>query len=169
MALKSVFKLRILIFMISFSIFGCQNAGGGDASAPDFSLSDLSGQVISLKQYRGKVVILDFWATWCMPCRVSIPELGRLHEKYQDKGLVILGISLDDHEQFSNEYLRTFRDNSEIKYKILRYNINVIRDYFGGGRVAIPTMFVIDRNGKIREKIVGFQPDVLKKSLIDIL
>jgi len=169
MCLNSVLKLRILIFMIFFSIFGCQNAGDGDVSAPDFSLSDLSGREISLKQYRGNVVILDFWATWCMPCRVSIPELGKLHEKYRDKGLVVLGISMDDREQFTNEHLRAFRDKFGITYKILRYNINVIRDYFGEGSIAIPTMFLIDRKGKIREKIVGFRPEVLKKSLIDLL
>jgi cytochrome c biogenesis protein CcmG/thiol:disulfide interchange protein DsbE len=169
MSLNSALKLRILIFMIFFSIFGCQNASDGDVSAPDFSLSDLSGRVISLKQYRGNVVILDFWATWCMPCRVSIPELGKLHEKYRDKGLVVLGISMDDREQFTNEHLRAFRDKFGITYKILRYNINVIRDYFGEGSIAIPTMFLIDRKGKIREKIVGFRPDVLNKSLIDLL
>jgi len=155
--------------MILLSIFGCQKASESDVSAPDFSLSDLSGRVISLNQYRGNVVILDFWATWCMPCRVSIPELGKLHEEYRDKGLVILGVSMDDHEQFSNDYLRAFRDKFGINYKILRYNIEVLRDYFGGGNIAIPTMFLIDRKGKIRQKIVGFRPDVLKKTLMDVL
>jgi cytochrome c biogenesis protein CcmG/thiol:disulfide interchange protein DsbE len=169
MSLNSAVKLRILIFMVFLSVIGCQNAVNGDVSAPDFSLSDLSGRLISLKQYRGNVVILDFWATWCMPCRVSIPELGKLHEKYRDKGVVVLGISMDDPEQFTNEYLREFRDKFGINYKILRYNIKVLRDYFGEGNIAIPTMFLIDRKGKIREKIVGFRPDVLNKSLIDLL
>jgi peroxiredoxin len=190
---NNLLGLRILIFIIFISVFGCQKADDGDVkapeaekpsteklvtgrdagniniSAPNFSLSDLSGRVISLKQYRGNVVILDFWATWCVPCRVSIPELGKLHEKYRDRGLVVLGISLDDHEQFPDEYLRAFRDKFGINYKILRYNLSVIKDYFGGGNIAIPTMFLIDRKGKIREKIVGFRPDVLNKSLIDLL
>jgi cytochrome c biogenesis protein CcmG/thiol:disulfide interchange protein DsbE len=190
---NNLLGLRILIFIIFISVFGCQKAddgdvkapeakktatqeivptrdtGDSDVNAPDFSLSDLSGRAISLKQYRGNVVILDFWATWCMPCRVSIPELGKLHEKYRDRGLVVLGISLDDHEQFPDEYLRAFRDKFGINYKILRYNISVIRDYFGGGNIAIPTMFLIDRKGRIREKIVGFRPDVLNKSLSDLL
>ena len=104
-----------------------------------------------------------------MPCRVSIPELGKLHEKYRDKGLVVLGISMDDPGQFTNEYLRAFKEKFGINYKILRYNTTVLRDYFGEGRIAIPTMFLIDRKGRIREKIVGFRPNVLKKSLIGLL
>lgn len=166
---KSVFQSKIVLFIILLFIFGCQNGGGGDVSAPNFSLSDLSGRQITLQQYRGKVVILDFWATWCMPCRVSIPELGKLHEKYQDKGLVVLGISVDNHEQFSNEYLRKFREEFGINYKILRYNIKVIQDYFGKGNISIPTMFLIDRKGRISEKIVGYRPEILKNSLIELL
>jgi peroxiredoxin len=62
-----------------------------------------------------------------------------------------------------------FKDKFGINYKILRYNISVLRDYFSGGNIAIPTMFLIDREGKIRQKIVGFRPDVLKQSLMDVL
>ena len=190
---NSLLRWGILIIVIWISIFGCQKAENSDVrapeaektsnekqvtnqdagivniSAPDFSLSDLSGRLISLEQYRGKVVILDFWATWCMPCRVSIPELGKLHEKYRDKGLVVLGISMDDQEQFTDAYLRDFKDKFGIKYKILRYNLSVLKDYFGEGNIAIPTMFLIDRRGTIREKIVGYRPDVLNKSLVELL
>ena len=169
MSHKSTLKLKMLIFVILLFVFGCQKGGDDDSIAPDFALLDLSGREITLKQYRGKVVVLDFWATWCMPCRVSIPELGRLHEKYLDKGLVVLGISLDNPDQFSNEYLRKFREEFGINYKILRYNTDVIRDYFGTGQVSIPTMYLIDRKGRISERIVGYRPEILKNLLIELL
>ena len=165
-------KLRswviILVTSFLFSV-GCQKEVDGNVKAPDFSLLDLSGQQTSLKEHRGKVVLLDFWATWCMPCRMTIPELGKLQEEYRDNGLVVLGISLDDPGQSTNEYLRAFKDKFGINYKILRYKTTVLRDYFGEERIAIPTMFLIDRKGRIREKIVGFRPNVLKKSLIGLL
>ena len=168
MTVKGAFKLRVVIFIIFLSVFGCQKGGDGDGIAPDFSLLDLSGRETTLQQYRGKVVVLDFWATWCMPCRVSIPELGGLHEKYRDKGLVVLGISLDNPDKFSNEYLRKFREEFGINYKILRYNTDVIRDYFGTGQVSIPTMYLIDRKGRIKERIVGYRPEILKDLLSEL-
>jgi peroxiredoxin len=148
---------------------GCEKDVDAGLTAPDFSLPDLSGQNTSLKQFQGQVVILDFWATWCFPCRMSIPELVKIQEKYRDKGLVILGISLDNPMRTTNKALMAFKNKFGINYRILRYDINVIRAYFGQSNPAIPTMFLIDRNGKIKSKIVGFRPDALKNSLANLL
>jgi thiol-disulfide isomerase/thioredoxin len=150
-------------------IVGCQKEVEAGPTAPDFSLKDLSGQTVTLEQYRGKVVLLDFWATWCPPCRMTIPMLIKLQDKYRDDGLVILGISIDDPQQITDKDLRYFIKMTKINYPILRYNQKVMKDYFEGERVSVPTMFVVDRNGKIRDMIVGYAPDPLKKSLAAVM
>jgi len=152
----------ISVFLFSF---GCQKEVAAGPKAPDFSLPDLSGKTVTLEQYRGSVVILDFWATWCPPCRASIPELVKLQDKYKDKGLVILGISTDDQRKVNNEYLRSFCEKFKINYRVLRYDYKVIEAYFGNQAPAIPTMYVIDREGQVRDKFVGFTPEDLQKSL----
>ena len=163
-------KIWILIsFFLFIVIVGCQKEVEAGPTAPDFSLKDLSGQTVTLEQYRGKVVLLDFWATWCPPCRMTIPLLIKLQEKYRDDGLVILGISIDDPQQITDKDLRYFIKMNKINYPVLRYNQKVMKDYFEGERVSIPTMFVVDRNGKIRDMIVGYAPDPLKKSLAAVM
>jgi thiol-disulfide isomerase/thioredoxin len=155
----------VLFAALSLCLCGCQGGGGSGPVAPDFTLQDLSGKMTSLSQFAGKVIILDFWATWCPPCRMSIPELVKLQERYAEKGLVVIGISLDDPLQFPNAYLNAFKEKFKINYQILRYNGGVIGDYFGSESPAIPTLFVIDRELKIRDKLVGFSPGALQRSL----
>ena len=155
-----------LIFLCFFILFaGCQQEVEAGPMAADFSLSDLSGKTVSLEQYRGKIVLLDFWATWCPPCRMTIPLLVDLQEKYRKKGLVILGISIDDPRQVKDKDLLYYKKVSKINYPVLRFNQKAMQDYFSGEQLAVPTMFVIDRNGRIKDKIVGFQPEALNKSL----
>jgi len=147
---------------------GCEKPVEAGPLAPDFSLPDISGQIISLEQYRGSVVLLDFWATWCGPCRMTIPLLTRLHEQYKDRGLVILGISMDDPRLIKDSDLVYYKKMAQIDYPLLRFNQKVIQDYFSSEQMAIPTMFVIDRNGRIRNRIVGFQPETLEKSVATV-
>jgi len=170
MYFKNKSKSWILFFFVLFMVIvGCQKEVEAGPTAPDFSLKDLSGQTVTLEQYRGKVVLLDFWATWCPPCRMTIPMLIKLQDKYRDDGLVILGISIDDPQQITDKDLRYFIKMNKINYPVLRYNQKVMKDYFEGERVSIPTMFVVDRNGKIRDMIVGYAPDPLKKSLAAVM
>jgi len=122
-------------------------------NAPDFTLPDLDGNSLTLSDFKGRVIILNFWATWCPPCRREIPDFVELYEKYKDEGLLIIGVNLDRGDsrsvkQFSKEY--------KINYPIVLGNVNVTQDY--GGVRAIPTTFVIDRKGNIKEKYVGYQP-----------
>jgi len=165
-------KTKVLtIFLLVFFLFnfGCQKEVEADPAAPGFSLSDLSGNMASLEQHRGSVVLLDFWATWCPPCRMSIPEMVKLHEKFGEMGLVIFGISMDDPQMVTDEQLRVFKEKVGINYSVLRVNRQVLQDYFGNEQISIPTMFVIDRDGKIRDKLVGFRPGALEKSVSEIL
>jgi cytochrome c biogenesis protein CcmG/thiol:disulfide interchange protein DsbE len=162
-------KWLVCAAIAALVVIGCQRSAESGPMAPEFALQDLSDQAVSLSDFRGKVVLLDFWATWCPPCRMSIPELVKLQDKYRDDGLEILGISLDDPQDELVRYLREFKEKYKINYRILRFNAKVMQDYFGMESPAIPTMFVIDRDGKIREKIVGFIPKALNRSLARLL
>ena len=137
--------------------------------APDFWLPDLTGRMLSLSDHRGQVVLLDFWATWCLPCRISIPEVVTLQEKYRDQGLSVLGVSLDDSAQASDAYLRVFAQKLKMNYPVLRYNRKVMQDYFPTESPPIPTMFVIDRDGRIRDKLVGFRPGAAERAIGPLL
>ena len=167
-------KCRSMIWtinLLAFSLFilACQKEVGAGPVAPDFSLKNLSSQRVTLKQYRGNIVILDFWATWCPPCRASIPELIKLQDKFKKKGLVILGISMDDPRRADNQYIQSFCEKFKVNYMVLRYNSNVLESYFGRQAPALPTMYVIDREGIVRDKHVGFSSDALQKSLERLL
>ena len=163
----TMFALAFLVFFLAF--YGCNREVGAGETAPDFSLEDLSGNMVSLKQYRGHIVLMDFWATWCPPCRKSIPELISLQNKYRDQKLVILGISMDNPEQVNNSSLLDFKEKTKINYSILRASLKVIQDYFGKERIAIPTMFVISREGEIADKHVGFVPEAVERSIKKLL
>ena len=121
--------------------------------APDFTLPDLEGNSLTLSDFKGRVIILNFWATWCPPCRREIPDFVELYEKYKDEGLVIIGVSLDRGDSRS---VKQFSKNYKINYPIVLGNVTVTQDY--GGVRAIPTTFIIDRKGNVKEKYVGYQP-----------
>jgi len=160
---------RGLILVALLLLWGCGGKDGKGEKAPDFHLQDLSGSVVSLRQFSGKTVIVDFWATWCPPCRMSIPELVDLQDRYREKGLVVIGISLDDPRQVNNRDLSVFKETNKINYAVVRGNEAVLRAYGGADGMAIPTMFVIDGQGRIVEKYVGFAPGRVEKSLKRIL
>jgi peroxiredoxin len=152
-----------------FFTTGCGKSKASDKKAPAFSLREITGETVSLDQYKGKIVLLDFWATWCPPCRESIPELIALQKKYREKGLVVLGISMDDPHSVSESDLASFKKHFKINYKILRASAKVVKDYFGKENISIPTMVFIDPEGKIVGKHVGFMPGAVEASLKKML
>ena len=121
--------------------------------APDFSLKTLKGNTINLSDFNGKVIIIDFWATSCPPCRAEIPHFIILYEKYRDEGFQMLGVVLDEDkasvEDFAKEY--------NINYPLLIPDKKVLKDY--GPIIYIPTTFVISSDGYIYKKYVGYQPE----------
>jgi peroxiredoxin len=117
--------------------------------APDFSLPELSGQNLSLSTYRGKVVLLDFWATWCDPCREEIPRFVELQSHYGDQGLQIIGISMDD----GPDPVRPFYQQFKMNYPVVMGNAKIGELY--GGVLGLPIAFVIGRDGHIYAKHVG--------------
>ena len=125
------------------------------ASAPDFTLQTVEGQEVTLSGLRGKVVLLDFWATWCGPCKESIPHLTQLYKNYQDKGFELIGMSMDKSGEV--EMVRRFVKSMDILYPIIMTPEDVARNYKITG---LPTTVLIDKEGKVREKIVGFNSTI---------
>ena len=128
--------------------------------APDFSLADLEGNTITLEQMRGKVVLLNFWGTWCGPCRKEIPDFINLMKKYNQDGLEIVGITLTSGPP---ENIREFADKWGINYKLLTdvkgnetQTVTALYGQATGKRITgIPTTFIIDREGVIQKRYVG--------------
>ena len=150
-------------------IVGCSKFSGGkkknlipraDANglqgvaAPDFTLNDLQGHPFKLSDQKGKVVFLDFWATWCPPCRMSIPELMKLHEAYSGKDVEIVSISLDDNPR---KVLQFVTENNIKHTQLFAGDSQVERIY---GVRGIPTFVVIDKEGKIAHMWTGFDPSM---------
>ena len=119
--------------------------------APAWELKNLDGKSVKLSDFKGKVVILDFWATWCPPCRAEIPNFVALQKQYGDKGLQVVGISLD---QGGVNPVAAFAKGQGINYPIVMGDEDVAHQY--GDIQGIPTTFVIDPKGNIVEKHVGF-------------
>jgi len=164
--MKKVTALGIAMAILLF--FGAALARSGNSQgnygrAPDFKVTDLSGKSISLSDYKGKVLFLNFWATWCPPCRAEIPDFVEAYGEHKTKGLEILGISLDSK---GKEAIVAFVDKYKINYPVVLETRNtteqLIDDYQPGQ--FIPTTIVIDKQGRIRNKQVGqMSKDMLLK------
>src|SRR5216684_2117400 len=129
------------------------------APAPDFTLKDLDGKDVSLSQYKGKVVLVNFWATWCEPCYIEIPWLIEMQQKYEAKGFTVLGISMDeDGKSAVVPFLGKERFNVNGQKLPMNYPIVIgndeVADKFGG-LLGYPTSFLISKDGKIVKKVQG--------------
>lgn len=137
------------------AVAGCSGKAeeGKDLSgrAPDFTLWSVSGSQVKLSDYAGDVVVLDFWATWCPPCKEMIPVLSRLHRKLADRGVTVLGVSLDRE---GAAVLEPFIMEMKIPYPVLMGDDKVKRAF--GGIATIPTLFIVDREGRLVRKLVGY-------------
>ncbi|MCB2203767.1 TlpA family protein disulfide reductase [bacterium] len=131
-----------------------QNGSAGGSAAPGFSLPAVSGGSKSLSDYRGKVVMLNFWATWCGPCKREIPDFIEMQEAFRDDGFEIVGVSLDQPGEESK--VAQFVSQAGINYDILHGNGEIAQAY--GGVRSIPTTFLLDRDGNIVSSKVGLQP-----------
>jgi peroxiredoxin len=154
------------VLVLAFVLPGCtrKKEKAEKVAAPDFTLQDLAGRKVRLADLKGKVVLLEFWATWCPPCREAIPSIERLHEAYKDKGLAVLGISMDDGEW---EDVRSFVKEYRIKYPVLKGTEEVSTAYMIR---VIPTLYLIDRNGMVAKQYVGGDnEEVLDKAIRALL
>lgn len=147
-------SLVLLISGLIISQIASSRVEAKAARAPDFSLNSISGGTTKLSSLRGKVVLVNFWATWCPPCRAEIPALVTTYERFKGKGFVILGVAIDKVKTPADQKnLSNFVKRARITYPILMGNDTVMRDY--GSIFAVPTSFLIDANGEIVRKYVG--------------
>jgi len=131
--------------------------------APDFNLPLIDGGQLRLSSYRGKIVLLDFWATWCVPCREETPHFVDLQQKYGGEGLQIIGVSMDD----STDPVRTFYQQFHINYPVVMGTADVGGAY--GGVLGLPIAFLIDREGRIYAKHIGATDAVVFDKDITVL
>ena len=115
--------------------------------APDFTLQALNDSSYTLSKMAGTVVLINFWATWCGPCRMEIPEFNELYKSYHEKGLEILGISVSDNKKQLKNFAKSFAVDYPLLYGSARDMNNIMKDY--GGVYAVPSSFLIGKEGSI--------------------
>lgn len=155
---KTLSTLGIIAILISlglvFRYFAINSAAPNISTDPLFasSLIDAKGHAQNLSQYRGKVIVLNFWATWCPPCREEMPELSQLHQTYQNKNVVVLGIAIDELD-LVKEFLQT----SPVSYPILvTENTGMdLSNQLGNDKDVLPYTVIIDTNGKLVKTYFG--------------
>ena len=141
--------MRTTIVALSLLIFACSGNSSSQGlkvgmEAPDFKLADLAGNEVSLKELRGKVVAIVFWASWCPHCRKEIPELIKLDKDYKEKGLEILAVSPRE----SAQKLKPFAEKNGITYRVLLDGKGAVSSTYG--IVGLPSLVIVDRDGTVK-------------------
>ncbi len=155
-----VLLLGLFVFTI-YSVMQDKVVNAGD-SAPSFSVTASNGQTITPEKFGGKLLIVNFWATWCPPCIEETPSLIELHNRFASRGLVVLGISVDKNEKAYQNFLKRF----SLPYLTFRDPEQVINtDY---GTIKYPESYLIDQHGKVIQKIVGARDWTDEKMLNDV-
>jgi len=168
------FVAAVVAAMLFVGFHAARRAGGTGSSdtldvagkpAPDFTLESLEGKNVQLSSYKGQAVLLNFWATWCGPCKIEMPWFVELQKEYGPQGLQIVGVAMDDA---SKDEITKFVKEMGVNYTILLGKEAVGQDY--GGVNVLPTTFFIDRDGKIVAREFGLQSrslfvDNIKKAL----
>jgi peroxiredoxin len=144
-------KAVAAVLLTAALLTACTSAekDGAAIAAPDFTLKDLAGKDVKLSALKGRVVLIEFWATWCPPCRTSIPALEKVHQAYEAKGLTILAVSMDEG---GLDKVRAFCSERNITYTVLRGTDQVSSKY---SVRMIPATYLVDRQGMIQKQYLG--------------
>lgn len=152
-----IFILAVIIIggifsWVFYSFFRPETKGRLEigSAAPDFKLPDINGLNVRLSDFRGKVILLNFWATWCPPCREEIPSMQSLYEKLNNNGLEIIAVSIDKK---GKEAVTPFVKNHQMTFRVLLDPEQEISTTYGVN--AIPESFILDKEGKIVNKVTG--------------
>ncbi|MBF0555874.1 MAG: TlpA family protein disulfide reductase [Nitrospirae bacterium] len=167
MRAKNILLIAVAVVIVMLPWPRGYSADFTGPAAPDFTLKSIDGSVVSLSSYKGKVILLNFWATWCSPCRDEMPSLNKLYLKYKDSGLVVLAVSTDD----SSRVVERFMANNHVDFPVLldsgmkiskhKYRVN-----------AQPATFIISKDGKIINKYFGsvnWMDDTIQKEIVALL
>jgi thiol-disulfide isomerase/thioredoxin len=151
MKMQMLKRIFITSLVASLLLAGCTDTGAkSEVPAADFALQDLQGKTVRLSDFRGKVVLIDFWATWCPPCRAAIPNIEKIHKEYKRRGLVVLAISMDDGDW---DMVRSFAKSYGMTYMILKGTNDVAAKY---GVRSIPMTILLDKSGRIAKREFGY-------------
>ncbi|MFV1982540.1 MAG: TlpA disulfide reductase family protein [Thiohalomonadales bacterium] len=150
-----IFSILITFTLLFFS--STASAVKVKQIAPDFTLASNKGSNIRLKDLRGKVVMINFWATWCAPCRKELPLLNVLYNKYKSKGFVLLGVNIDDNSKLANKMIKDLK----INFPVLFDKTQATSEKYD--LQAMPSTFILDKNGVIRFSHYGYKSGYEKK------
>lgn len=164
--------VRVMAAAFALAAMGCGNAPAETKAteevlkpsekrnqAPDFELTDAHGRKVKLSDYKGKVVLLNFWATWCGPCKLEIPWFVDFEKRFKDQGFAVLGVSMDEDGW---DVVKPYIEAKQVNYRVMVGTDTVAQMY--GGVEALPTTFMIDREGKIASTHIGL---VMKRDYED--
>lgn len=152
MPLQTQFRIAAFTLLVCLGSGATRAAMPGTGSiAPGFTLKSDSGKNLKLGEYRGQVVMINFWATWCGPCRQEIPHLNRLHERYRKAGFALLGVNIDDQPRAAREMMQKLN----VAFPVLFDTDKRVSRLYDVG--AMPSTFVIDRDGRIRHIHLGYR------------
>ena len=157
---KTIVFATATVFLLFFGAPAWPASVGN--KAPDFTLKDLSGKEHKLASYKGKVVLVDFWASWCPPCKRSIPEIDMLYKKYRDQGLVVLAVNVDKDKKNVVDFLKNIAPEITV---LLDPDADVVSAY---RILGMPTSMIIDRSGIIRNIHVSYTAETLTQYVLEI-
>lgn len=147
---KHLIKLQLVAILLFSLFFSACQGNAGSSKAPDFTLLDVNSKMVNLSDFKGKMVLINFFATYCPPCRAEIPDFIKLQDKYRDKGFVVVGISTDEDWRV---VLPDFIKRKGMNYPVLIATSKVVKDY--GNVYALPTSFLLDKEHNIIKKFTG--------------
>lgn len=144
--------IRILTIFVFAFVAATANASSVSGKAPEFTLKSRNGKNIRLSDLRGQVVMINFWASWCGPCRQEMPILEQLHKKYGKYGFTLLGVNTEQDSSKANAYLKDI----QVSFPILYDTTSATSKQYGVS--AMPTTVIVDKNGNMRFKHAGYKP-----------
>jgi thiol-disulfide isomerase/thioredoxin len=184
----NVFLFLVMLTIVVIDFSGCGSSGLFKASAqengksskkdlqdaPDVTFKDLQGKDVRLADLKGKVVVINFWATWCEPCQIEIPWMIGFQEKYADKGFTLLGVAMDDEgKSVVGPYVEKTQFDVDGKKMVMNYPIVIGSDDLSskfGGLIGLPTTVVLGRDGKVHKRFLGLvSHDELEKEIKELL